>query len=254
MTMELDIRDYLRIVRRRLWILVASVAIACSATAAVSILLMDPVYESSTKLIVNKRSDLSEQLDLNSVNLNIRLIDTYKEIIKTNAIMDKVAAEYPEFGLTASELINKVRISSVNNTQVMTLSVRDSNYQRTADVANAVAAVFIREIPNIMTVDNVSILNKAEVLPNASPVQPNIPLNIAISFVVGLMAGIGIAFLLEYMDDTIKTEQDAAMLLDLPTLAAIPKMTKADYEQPMLFSALRETKRAGEVNRVTINS
>lgn len=245
--MELDLKDYLRILRKRLWLLIAVVVVGCTSTGIISYFFIDPIYESSTKLIVNKRSDLADQLDLNSVNLNLRLVDTYKEIIKTTAIMDKVAAEHPQFGLTPEQLIRKIQISSVNNTQVMTLSVRDPDYERTIEIVNAVASVFVREIPNIMTVDNVFILNVAKPVVNPTPVHPNPELNLAISFVVSLMVGVGLAFLLEYLDDTVKTEQDVLTLLELPTLALIPKARPVDLETSTAYDA----KRAGDVSHVS---
>jgi capsular polysaccharide biosynthesis protein len=161
--------------------------------------------------------------------MNIRLIDTYKEIIKTKRIMDKVVQEHPEFNLTRDQLIQKVKVSSVNNTQVMTLAVQDESYAKAADIVNAVSKVFKEEIPSIyMGIDNVSILNEANRDDNAAPVKPNKKLTVAISFVVSLMVAFGLAFLLEYLDDTIKTEADVAKYLELPTLAMVTKINEED--------------------------
>ncbi|WP_309120838.1 Wzz/FepE/Etk N-terminal domain-containing protein [Paenibacillus sp.] len=232
MEMELELKDYLKIVRKRLWLIVTVVILASVAAGIVSMYVLKPVYEASTKLIVNQSNESTagmQQLDLNAVNLNLRLIDTYKEIIKTPAIMDKVMSEHPEFGLTAGELSDKVRVSSVNNTQVMTLIVEDGSYERAAAIVNAISVVFQREIPFIMNVDNVSILNEAPSNVSPSPVKPNVKLNIAIAFVVSLMVMLGIAFLLEYLDDTIKTERDVEAIIGLPTLTAIAKTTEEDF-------------------------
>lgn len=227
---ELDLRDYLYMLKKRFWVLAVLVIVACTATGLVSYLLIEPQYEASAKLIVNKQSDSADQLDMNSVNLNIRLIDTYKEIIKTEAIMEKVVERNPQLGYTADELIRSIKVSSVNNTQVMTLSIRDTNYMRAIETVNAVAEVFVREIPSIMAVDNVSILSYAKPAAHPTPVYPKPLLNIAISFVVALMVGMGLVFLLEYLDDSIKTEQDVLEILQLPTLAMIPKMSPQDAE------------------------
>src|SRR5690606_20223563 len=120
---------------------------------------------------------------------------------------------------------------SVSNTQVMTISARDNDYPTTVTVVNEVANVFVEEIPSIMTVNNVSILNSAKVVANPSPVAPNPMLNIALSIVIALMLGIGLALLLEYLDDTIKTEQDVIQYLDLPVLMSIPKVSEGDLEK-----------------------
>src|SRR5690606_36480564 len=108
-----------------------------------------------------------------------------------------------------------------NNSQVVKITVQDTDPKMAADIANTVAAVFENQIKTIMNVDNVNILSPAVVLENQSPVKPQPVLNMAIGLVVGLMIGVGLAFLLEYLDNTIKTEQDIEKLLELPVLGAI---------------------------------
>lgn len=230
--MELDLKDYLKIIRKRVWMIIGIVVLATVTTGIVSYFFMQPVYQASTKLIVNKSSDQVglSQVDINTVNLNIRLIDTYKEIIRTPRIMDKVVSDYPELNITAEQLVDTVKVSSVNNTQVMTLIVQDPSYIRAASIANAVSIVFQEEIPKIMKVDNISLLNEAKEIENPVPVKPNKKLNVAISFVVSLMIALGIAFLLEYLNDQLTTEDEVEQFLGLPTLAMITKMRPEDFQ------------------------
>lgn len=224
--MELELKDYIRILRKRIWLIVAFVAVVSIFTAIASNLWLQPIYQASTKLIVNKTNDniTVPQLDFNTVNMNIRLIDTYKEIIKTPAIMDKVVQKHPELGLTSAQLTSKVSVSSVNNTQVMTLSVQDPSYRKAAEIVNAISLVFIQEIPSIMKVDNVSLLAPADPNKTPAPIKPRPALNTAIAVVVSLMIAVGITFLLEYLDDTLRTEQDVEQHLGVPTIAMIPKL------------------------------
>lgn len=58
---------------------------------------------------------------------------------------------------------------------------------------------------------------------NNTPVSPNIPLNLALGAVVGLIFGIGIAFCLEYLDTSVKSLEDVERFLKVPVLAVIPK-------------------------------
>ncbi|UJF34574.1 YveK family protein [Paenibacillus hexagrammi] len=250
--MELDLRDILKIIRKRVWMIASIVVIATIATAVISYFFMQPIYEASTKLIINKSNDQvgMTQVDLNSVNLNIRLIDTYKEIIKTPRIMDKVVADYPDLNISAEQLVQKVKVSSVNNTQVMTLIVQDPSYARAASIVNAVSKVFQSEIPQIMKVDNISLLNEAQDIKQPIPVKPNKNLNIAISFVVSLMLALGIAFLMEYMDDKLKSEEDVQEYLGLPTLTMITKIRPEDYQH---HSKQTNEQRAGETTHVKFN-
>ncbi|QWU15132.1 Capsular polysaccharide biosynthesis protein [Paenibacillus sophorae] len=255
LSQELDLRDYFRIIRKRLWLIVGIVIIACGIAGIYSVYIKNPVYEASTKIIVNQTPNqtASAQLDLNQINTNIQLINTYKEIIKTPAILDMVVSQYPKFNLTTDELMQKVNVSSVNNTQVMTLSVRDNSYQQAAEIVNAISLIFKQEIPNLFSVQNVSILNEAKVNPPQAPepVAPNVLLNLAIAFVVSLMIGLGIAFLLEYLDDTLKTEAEIEQILGLPTLAMITRVGPEEAKAGEQVAAL-QSRKTGELEHVTV--
>jgi len=254
-TNELDLKDYFRIIRKRLWWIVGVVLIVTVTAGLYSKYVKDPVYQASTKIIVNQTATqvMANQPQLNSdmVNTNIRMIDTYKEIIKTPAILDKVVEKYPQLQLTSEQLASKIKVSSVNNTQVMTVGVTDLSYKKAAEIANAVSDIFRQEIPNIFNVENVSILNQAKLTPaqEPSPISPNIPLNIAIAFIVSLMISVGIAFLLEYLDDSIKTESDVGRYLELPVLAAV---SKVNFDEHQAGNANRKAQvtSAGELNHV----
>ncbi|PZE20481.1 YveK family protein [Paenibacillus xerothermodurans] len=230
--MELELRDYVHIIRRRLWMIAAIVLVASVVTGVVSFYYLNPVYSASTKLIVNKSAEAEgkDPLTSDALRSNMLLVNTYKEIIKTPAIMDQVAAQYPELALTAEQLIKKVNVSSVNETQVITLSVEDGSHEKAVQIVNAVSEVFKQQIPLIMKVDNVMILNVAKVLENPIPVKPKPYINLAISVVVSLMVAVGLAFLLEYLDDTIKTEADVEAYLALPVLVVIDKIPKDEFK------------------------
>lgn len=252
MQTELDLRDYLRIIRKRLWLIIVIVAVVTAGTGFFTYMVMQPIYQASTKLIVNKGNEPFgvSQLDLNTVNLNIRLIETYKEIIKTPAIMDIVAEEHPEFRLTSEQLTGKIRVNSVNNTQVMTLMVTDPSHNKAVDIVNAVSAVFIRVIPTLMNVDNVSLLSAAAYASNPAPVKPDPLLNMAVGFILSFIAAVGIVLLYEYLDDSFKTESDVHRYLGLPTLAMIPKVQDEDLVSLRQSSTIRNVK-SGEVHNVS---
>ena len=74
-------------------------------------------------------------------------------------------------------------------------------------------------------VSNIRIVEKAA-LP-LSPIKPKKKLNLALSIIFGLMTGVGLAFLIEYMDRSLRTEEDVQRYMDLPVLSVVPEADKA---------------------------
>jgi len=220
----ISIKDIFKTLKKRWKLIMLLTLIAALVSGSISYFLLTPVYQSSTQILVNQKQS-ENQLDSIQIKSNIDMINTYSVIIKSPAILEKVIDEL-ELDQSVDQLSQKITINSQENSQVFSLTVQDSNPAKAVEIANTVSSIFQKEIKDIMNVDNVSVLAKAEIKENPTPVKPNPLLNIAIAVVVGLMAGIGLAFLLEYLDNTIKDEDDIERLLDLPLLGSIQKITQ----------------------------
>ena len=97
-----------------------------------------------------------------------------------------------------------------------------------------------------MKADNIHILSKAEVTDGQAPIKPQPLLNIAIAMVVGLMAGVGLAFLLEYLDNTVKNEQDVEKTLGLPLLGVIAQIDDSQLQSKVSSRNERKARVRGE--------
>ncbi|CAH0346446.1 Wzz/FepE/Etk N-terminal domain-containing protein [Bacillus sp. CECT 9360] len=219
----ISLKELFSTLKKRLSLIIIITLLATIASGIISYFFLTPIYQASTQILVNQSKNEEALYNNNEVQTNVQLINTYNVIIKSPAILDLVKEEL-NLDMTANQLNEKITVQSEQDSQVMNLSVQDSNPGRAADIANKTADVFQDEIVEIMSVDNVKILTKATVADDQSPIKPNPLLNIAISLVVGLMAGVGLAFLLEYLDNTIKSEQDIEKLLELPVLGVITKI------------------------------
>lgn len=223
----MELKEYWAIVRKRLWLILILMVVCAVPTGIYSYTMTDQQYTASSKIIVNQNENQSlslqnGKLDIATINSDIQLIKTYKEIIMTPRIMNVVVEQYPQLQLTANELIHKIGVSSVNETQVMSIYAIDSSYSRAANIVNAVSTVFQNEIPKLMKIDNVSILNAADPDANAASISSNAGVSILLSFVFSLIIGIGLAFLLDYLDDAVRTEEDIVEIIGIPVMAAIP--------------------------------
>src|SRR5699024_2057980 len=119
-------------------------------------------------------------------------------------------------------------------------------------LANTTVSIFQKEIPDIMNVDNVRILSEAETAENPSPVAPKPMLSIAIAIVLGGMVGVGLAFLLEYLDNTVKTEDDIEKRLGLPVLGTIATISEEDIRADQLRTQQQMRRRGGRKDRKSV--
>jgi capsular exopolysaccharide synthesis family protein len=185
--------------------------------------------------MVNKafsENEILNQIQMNDINVNIRLAETYSEIIKSRRVVSRVIEEM-DLNMTYEGLKNITEVSLVRDTELIDIKVQNPDPQQARDIANKLAEVFQEEVVEIMNVDNVKILDQA-VTPR-NPIQPNEYMNIAIAGVLGLMLGLGLAFLLEFLDKTIKTPEDVKRHIGLSIIGAIPYNEKAEKRKVITF-------------------
>lgn len=221
MEATISIKDIFAILRKRWKLILLFLTIPALISGIISYFLLTPVYEASTQLLVNQKNS-ENQIDSNQIQTNVQMINTYSEVIKSPVILEKVIDDL-NLSQNADQLSHKITISNQENSQVFSLTVQDSSPTLAVEIANAVAKTFQKEVKSIMNVDNVTLLAKAEMKNNPTPVAPSPLLNVAIAMVIGLIVGIGLAFLLEYIDNTIKDEKDIEDLLGMSVLGSVPK-------------------------------
>jgi capsular polysaccharide biosynthesis protein len=247
--MEINLKVHFRLIKKWIWLIVAFVFVCTSLTAIYSTSNYVPIYQASTKLIVNRTVDQDQmgksQIDYGAIGVNLALMATFKEIIKTPAIMDKVIQRYPDLNLSADQLINIINVSNVNESQVMTIVARHYSQAKAVKIVNAVSDVFQVEILKIMKVDNVTILNRANVQDHPVPVNQKSNSYIILSFAASLMVALGIIFLLDALDDTIKTDEDIRSAFDMPLLAVIPLIKQKKLRA---ITRIKIKKKAGEAS------
>ncbi|MDP1443094.1 YveK family protein [Priestia megaterium] len=222
MEKTINLKELFQLLKKRLLLIVIVTAIFIAISGIVSYFFLTPIYQSSTQILVNQVKSKNEIYNPSEVQTNLQLINTYNVIIKSPAILDKVI-EKENLEMTSEQLEKLVSVSNEQESQVVNITVQHEDSQKSKNIANTIATTFQKEIKPIMNVDNVSILTKAGA---GSLIKPNLLLNMALALAVGLIAGVGLAFLLEYLDTTIKNDKDVEEHLGLPVLGSINIINK----------------------------
>lgn len=221
---KIELRQYWDVLRIRWKIVVALPLIAALTSGVISFFVIKPVYQASTTLIVGKKALESGQaaaqmLDNSVLLANQQLAKTYATIAQSRTVEQNVIKDL-NLPLTVEGLDSLISINPVKTTEILEIQVSNTNSELAASIANTMAQEFSKAVIEIKKVDSVSIVDTA-VIPD-KPIKPKKTLNVLIAFVVGLMASVGLVFLLEYMDNTIKTSSDVEKLLGIPVLGIIP--------------------------------
>lgn len=217
---RLSLREGIKVIRKWLWLIISLGFGASLIAAIISFFVLKPVYQNSSQFLVNQKNPAPGQVfSENDIRTNVELINTYKAIILSPRILDHVAEEL-KLNLP-QRLAEKIEISSEESSQVVTVLASDHDPKMAADIANTTVNVFQSEIPQLMNVDNVEILSPAVIPTAPKPVSPNKVLNIAVAMILGVMVSVGIAFLMEYLNNKIKTEDDIIKKLKIPVLGVI---------------------------------
>ncbi|AMO84788.1 Capsular polysaccharide type 8 biosynthesis protein cap8A [Solibacillus isronensis B3W22] len=217
---SLSLQEITNILKKRLWLIIILTITSIGITTGISFYALTPTYQAQTQILVNQNNSSEGVYSWQTTETDLRLINTYNVIITSPVILTPVI-EALNLNLTPSQLTHQISISNENDSKVVTINVENPNPSKAVEISNTVAEVFKEQIPQLMSVDNISILSAAKMSENPIPVKPNKKLNIAIGGLIGLILGIGLAFLLEFLDMSIKGEQDVEDYLGLPVIGIV---------------------------------
>lgn len=241
----ISLQELFQVLKKRLFLIITITLAAVAISAAVSYFVLTPVYEVKTTMMAygaDKKLE-SDSNSLTEIQTNLKLINTYNDLIKSDKILEKVLNEL-ELDMTMGQLARKINVSNNKESHVIYISVKDTDPYRAAEIANMTAQIFEKEIQQEMNA-SIKQWSRAKVSENQAPVEPKPLLNIAIAAIIGLMLGVGLAFLLEFLDNTIKTEQDIENTLELPVIGVIMDITDFVKENEVV-QAMRKPARGGE--------
>lgn len=243
MNETISLQELFLILRKSLWRILALTIVAALISFAVSTFLIKPTYQAGTQILVTPKKQENDVIDASQVQSSVTLVNTYRVIIKSPAILEKVQAEVKNAPDSIGALNNMITVESEQNSQVINVSVQNTDAALASNVANSVAKVFSEDITDLMNVDNVKVLSVSGI-PTA-PVSPNILLNTAIAAVVGFLLGVGLAFLREVLDRRIRTEEQVQQILDLPVLGSIPDIDSKIFNASKKASKREAVKQYG---------
>lgn len=215
---ELNLKDLCKKLINKWWILLICIVLSATFAYVWSNYFSVPIYSAYTTLYVGKNVD-EVGIQSNDLYIGTTLIEDYREIAKSKLVANEVINELG-LKMSAGAMASRINVSQRGDTRVIQISVNDTNPNASMDITNKVAEVFKKKVSEIMQIENVQIIDKAE-LP-LYPVSPDIRRNFIICIVIGFAIGVGIILLLELFNDKIVTPEDIKKHTELPVIGTIP--------------------------------
>ncbi|MBS4198393.1 capsular biosynthesis protein [Bacillus sp. FJAT-49732] len=216
---EINLKHLYNVIIKRFWIvLVITFLTTIAGWYYSSLHKTEPLYEASTNIFIEADSEYRKTLQV---------------IIKDPSVLESVIAD---LGLEKSpaELAGQINAYSIDDTQVVRISVTDTSSKRAVEIANTTAKVFSEKIPLILKFkedkEDIRILSGAK--ENPLPINNSNPNKIILAAIVfGVVLGIGLLFLIDSLDDTIKSESDIEMILGIQVLGSVSSMNKKNISK-----------------------
>ncbi len=221
---EINIKDLLDFFVSKIRIIILVTLVVVLIGAIYSMFFQTPMYESNTRLVLtgvaeSNKSNADSGTTLNDVNLNSKLVATYREIIKSKTLLKDVINTL-DLDYTADELSENISVSTVSDTEMIIITVTSTKAEETATIANELAKVFSKQIKEIYKIENISVIDKAEV--PTVPSNINIIKQVIIYVLIGIVLACAIVFAMFYFDTTLKDGSQVEKL-GLTVLTTIPE-------------------------------
>lgn len=223
----ISLKEIFVILKTRLSLILVSTLIGVVVAGILTFFVITPQYSSRAQLIVSQPQSGNGQ-DLNDVNYNLQILNTYKDIITEgdalgSTVQERLASEY-DLKMTQGQIKESMEVEQSQDSQMFSIVVTTDSAVDAEHIANTAAEVFQETVNDILNnVDKITIISRAVADPK--PVSPNNKLNIAIGLILGLLVGVGLAFLIELLDRTVKDSSYVTDQLGMTVLGSVPEMS-----------------------------
>lgn len=252
----MELRDYIRILRKS-WVLILLCALIGVSAAAVYSLLQTPAYSASSKVFVSTSSGESVT-DLAQGNaFTVQRVKTYSDLASTPIVLLPVIANL-DLDRTASSLAQDISVSAALDTTIIEITVTNGDPVVAADIANAMSDSLATAVDRIESPSGEETPSPVKLTPvqqaevPANPVTPNVILNVVIGALIGLGVGLSAAVLRAVLDTRIRNEHDVAQVSGAPIIGGIAFDPKAP-QRPLIVQADPRSPRAESFRTLRTN-
>lgn len=193
-----------------------------------------PKYKSTTTLLLAQNSSaetqgIENEITQTDISLNQKLVSTYSVLVKSKSVLDQVLENLNMDRSLEEELKKNIEVKAVEDTQVIEITYINEDSNVAYKVASELANVFCKKIVEIYNINNVYIVDKAEIA--EEPYNINYIKTIIIFAIIGVGLSCMTVFIISLFDTTVKTQEDVENSTGLVVLAQVPEIRSGGKER-----------------------
>ena len=217
---DIDIKRILEIIFSKKIFIILILLLSITLGYVYSYYYKKPEYKSSvTILLVADENRVDKELTQTDLSINSSLISTYSSIAKSTNVIQKTI-ENLGLNISASKLQKSIEATQIEKTQFLKITVKNENPEVAKNIANELAKVFTEQIKEIYNLENISIVDEAEV--ESQPCNINHIKDIIIFTFAGMIVSAILVMVIYIFDDTIKDEKDIERNIKLKNIGTLP--------------------------------
>ena len=228
---EIDLKEFVMLFWNRKVSIILITIIFMLIGIIYSVGFVTPKYTSSTTLLLatsESANSKTNTITTSDITLNSKLVSTYSELVKSKKVLRKVISNL-NIDVEEEELRKNITVSSVKDTELIEITVANKNPKYSAQIANEIAKVFSEEVNEIYNINNIHVVDEAEIAENPSNI--NISKNVILFAFVGIVISIAYVLVANMLDTTVKSAEEIEKNYGIPVIAAIPLMESFESEK-----------------------
>lgn len=214
---EIDLAELFFILRRRIWIIIASGLIGAVIALLYTLFLIKPLYQSSSMIyIFSKTTTVTSAIDL---QIGKQLTVDFEILGKSRPVLEKVISDL-QLDTDYESLLRTVSVENPTDSRIIKITVKNQDSQLACDIANSLAENLAARVAEVTDTTKPSSVEEA--VPAVNPVSPSKNKNTVMGGMVGALIAITIILVMHFSDMSVRTEDDVRKYLGLGTLASVP--------------------------------
>lgn len=227
-----DLAHIVKVVWHRIWIVGIVGLLLATIGFAIAAFAITPTYSSSVMLYVNNSSfnvgDLGFSISSSQLTAAQSLTRTYTVLLKNRTTLERIIDE-TDVQYTWEELHDMIEAGSVNETEIIRVTVTSTNPYEAEKIANGIATIWPQRVSEVVEGASMEVVDSA--IANTEKVAPSVALHTITGFVIGVLIAVIVLIVLALLDNTIHDEDYVIKTYDYPVLAKISDLLESNTKR-----------------------